>query len=58
MIKPQVGLIFWTLVTFILLAIILRVVAWKPLLGAIEARERSIQESIDQAKTTATRLPS
>lgn len=49
-ITPQIGLFFWTVLTFVALAILLRRVAWKPLVGAIEARERSIQESLDQAK--------
>jgi len=50
LVMPQFGLIFWTFVTFVLLAFILRRFAWKPLLGAIEARERSIEESLDQAR--------
>ena len=50
LVVPQFGLIFWTVVTFLLLAFVLGRFAWKPLLGAIEARERSIQESLDQAK--------
>jgi F-type H+-transporting ATPase subunit b len=49
-ITPQVGLFFWTALTFVALVLLLRRVAWKPLLGAIEARERSIRESLDQAK--------
>jgi F-type H+-transporting ATPase subunit b len=51
LVMPQFGLIFWTVVTFLLLAFVLGRFAWKPLLGAIEARERSIQESLDQART-------
>lgn len=50
LITPQFGLIFWTTITFVALVILLGRVAWKPLLGAIEARERSIRESLDQAK--------
>jgi F-type H+-transporting ATPase subunit b len=51
LVMPQFGLIFWTFVTFLLLAFVLGRFAWKPLLGAIEARERSIEESLDQART-------
>ena len=50
LITPRVGLIFWTTVTFALLVILLGRFAWKPLLGAIEERERSIRESLEQAK--------
>jgi F-type H+-transporting ATPase subunit b len=46
----QPGLVFWTLVTFIVVAIVLRRVAWKPLLEAVNEREKQIQSSIDAAK--------
>ena len=43
------GLIFWTIVTFVLLLVVLRSVAWKPLLAMLDERERRIQESLEQA---------
>ena len=46
----QPGLVFWTLVTFIIVAFILRRVAWAPLLDAVNEREKQIQSSIDAAK--------
>ncbi len=49
LITPKIGTVFWTLVTFIALAVFLRLVAWKPLLRAIEERERAIRESLEQA---------
>jgi F-type H+-transporting ATPase subunit b len=53
LITPKIGTIFWTMVTFIALAVFLRLFAWKPLLHAIEERERSIRES--QAQTRRDR---
>jgi len=50
LVKPQWGLIIWTSVTFVLLAFLLSRVAWKPLLGAIQERERTIAESLEQAR--------
>jgi F-type H+-transporting ATPase subunit b len=50
LITPQIGTVFWTVVTFIVLAVFLRLVAWKPLLGAIEERERVIRESQEKTK--------
>jgi len=50
LVKPEFGLIIWTTVTFFLLALLLSRVAWKPLLGAIHAREQSIADSLDSAK--------
>lgn len=58
LINPTYGTIFWTFVTFIILSILLRKVAWGPLLGALEAREQSIQQSIDQAKSDRTEAES
>jgi F-type H+-transporting ATPase subunit b len=46
----QPGLIFWTLVTFVIVAFVLRRVAWGPLLQAVADREKQIQSSIDAAK--------
>jgi len=50
LITPEVGTIFWTLVTFLVLVVLLGRYAWKPLLGALDERETSIRESIDQAR--------
>jgi F-type H+-transporting ATPase subunit b len=50
LIQPKFGTIVWTFVTFLALAVVLGRFAWKPLLGALDARERSIQGSIDQAR--------
>ena len=44
------GLIIWTVLTFLVLMIILRMVAWKPLLGMLDERERTIRESLEQAR--------
>lgn len=46
----QPGLVFWTLITFIIVAFVLRRVAWGPLLQAVNEREKQIQSSIDAAK--------
>lgn len=50
LLTPKIGTIFWTLVTFLFMAWILGKFGWKPLLGALDDRERSIRDSIDQAK--------
>src|SRR5688500_9203848 len=44
------GLIVWTIVTFLLLLGILWKFAWNPILGALDARERAIQKTIDDAE--------
>jgi F-type H+-transporting ATPase subunit b len=44
------GLIIWTLATFILLLLILKKVAWKPILSALDQRETAIKESLEKAE--------
>ncbi len=50
LLSPNPGLIFWTLVTFLLLLLFLRATAWKPIINALDEREKSIQAAIDRAK--------
>jgi len=49
LIEPHLGTIIWTILTFIIFAFLLSKFAWKPLLGALDARETSIRESIESA---------
>lgn len=44
------GLILWTLITFLILLVILRKAAWKPLLGALKAREEKIGTALQEAE--------
>ncbi|HVG11774.1 MAG TPA: F0F1 ATP synthase subunit B [Flavisolibacter sp.] len=47
---PGLGLIFWTLIAFILVFIILRKFAWKPILSSLNERERTIADSLETAQ--------
>lgn len=47
-VKP--GLIIWTWITFIVVAVLLRKFAWGPLLSSVEGREKSIVDAIESAK--------
>lgn len=44
------GLIIWTVLTFLILLFILRRVAWKPILSALDKREKDIQDSLEKAE--------
>ena len=44
------GLIAWTILTFVLLVIVLRAFAWKPLLEALHKREEYVRHSIERAE--------
>ena len=43
LLNPDTGLMIWVIVTFLSLVAILKLFAWGPLLGAIEAREGRIR---------------
>ena len=49
------GLILWTIVTFIIVLVILRAAAWKPLLRALTTREESIRNSLREAEDARVR---
>ncbi len=44
------GLFFWQLLMFVLLVVLLRKFAWKPILNAIESREEGIKDALDSAE--------
>ena len=50
LVTPQIGLMFWTLVTFILLLVLLKAFAWKPILAALKEREESIDQALKSAE--------
>ena len=49
LVTPDVGLLFWTLVSFTILYLILRKFAWGPILAAVKEREESIKAALDAA---------
>lgn len=50
LITPAIGLIFWTTVTFLILFFLLKKMAWKPILGAVNEREESIKNALASAE--------
>ncbi len=46
LLKPDIGLMFWTIVNFLLLAFLLAKFAWKPLMNALDAREKQIAKDV------------
>ena len=50
LIMPNIGLMFWTFLTFIGLLLVLRKFAWKPILTALNEREQSITDALNEAK--------
>jgi F-type H+-transporting ATPase subunit b len=50
LIEVDPGVVFWTVITFILLLWILKKFAWKPILSALDQRESAIRESLERAE--------
>ena len=50
LLAPNGGLMFWTLLIFIALVLILSRYAFKPLVAAVEAREKALEASLTQAR--------
>lgn len=49
LVQPDPGLFLWTILTFLVLFVLLRKYAWKPLLKMLEDREETIRKSLDDA---------
>lgn len=50
LLSPNGGLMFWTIIIFVLLLILLSRFAFKPMLAAVEAREKKLQADLDEAR--------
>ena len=48
---PKAGLIVWTVIIFVILLVLLRKLAWKPILDALDERTNKIKASLDKAES-------
>lgn len=51
LLEPNFGLVFWTIVNFLILAFLLGKFAWKPVMKVLDDREKKIKEDISSAQT-------
>ncbi len=58
LVTPDFGLIFWTLVTFLLLVFLLSKFAWKPILKMVDDREASIEDALKAAERARDEMKS
>ena len=58
LVTPDIGLIFWTTVSFAILYLILAKFAWKPILGAVNEREKSIKDALSAAEMAKEEMAS
>lgn len=52
LLTPGLGLIFWNTLIFLVVLILLRKYAWKPILKALDDREKTIDDSLKTAERT------
>lgn len=56
LVTPGIGLVFWTTITFLLVVFLLIKFAWKPVLGMINERNKSIEDALRLAETTKAEM--
>ena len=59
LITPGFGLVFWMLISFLIVWAILKKYAWKPIVNALKNREKSIENALrsaDKAKAEMAKL--
>jgi F-type H+-transporting ATPase subunit b len=49
LVLPDIGLVFWSTIAFLVLLFILRKFAWKPIMKAISEREQGIEDALTKA---------
>jgi len=50
LVTPDYGLVFWMLLSFLIVLFILKKFAWKPVLQMIKEREKTISDSLNSAQ--------
>ncbi len=50
LVTPELGLLFWMLLSFAIVLYLLKKFAWKPILKALRDREENIQKALDSAE--------
>jgi len=56
LVQPDPGLFIWTILTFLVLVGLLTKFAWRPLLLALESRQQTIQQALDDAEKAKQEL--
>jgi F-type H+-transporting ATPase subunit b len=50
MLQFEPGLMVWTIIIFLFLVVLLRKLAWKPIVGALDERTKHIKDSLEKAE--------
>lgn len=55
-VNPDWGTLFWMLVTFLIVFLLLKALAWKPILKMLQEREASIDQALKSADSARTEM--
>ncbi len=50
LLNPDTGLIIWTIITFLALVLVMKKIAWGPIIEAIEEREKKMKAELEGAQ--------
>lgn len=56
LLTPDIGLLFWQIVVFLILFLLLRAFAWGPITASLQERENNIQSALDLAEKTRVEM--
>jgi F-type H+-transporting ATPase subunit b len=56
LVNPELGLIFWMTLTFVVVLLILKKFAWKPIIKSLKDREETIENSLQQAENARAEM--
>lgn len=56
LVNPGIGLIFWMLLSFTILLILLKKLAWKPILNMLSKREEKITNALNEANAAREQM--
>jgi len=56
LVNPELGLIFWMTLSFVLVLVILRKYAWKPIMASLQDREETIEKSLQEAENARSEM--
>jgi F-type H+-transporting ATPase subunit b len=56
LVTPDVGLLFWTFISFAILFFVLKKFAWKPIVGTVNDREQSIKDALASAENAKKQM--
>lgn len=58
LVTPDFGLLFWQILTFLVVLFILSKFAWKPILSGLKEREESIENALSEARKAKEEMSS